>query len=261
MIRFAIGLAAAALLAGVVHSQKAGTASQEKPLKLPAGWNPADPVPFKKTNCVRCHLSAGRELTEPVRLLARSAHDLAHLSCNDCHGGNTADDSSAHEADHGFIGTKLSAHMAACSGCHARQAETFKKGKHYKDLAKGIDRKFPVCIDCHGNHDVGKPPSDFTLTSVCTDCHKRFAADLPQAATIADENDRLWAVLRKVHARNIKADDPDPAAYRAEINRARTMTAALIHRGGAIKPEEAEALNKRVARLRESLERWLKEQR
>src|SRR5204862_2987614 len=87
----------------------------EQPLKLPANWNPRDPLPVEKTNCVRCHLTAGRELTVPVRDFARSVHDRASLSCNDCHGGNIKEDSTAHESEHGFIGTKLSAHMNACT--------------------------------------------------------------------------------------------------------------------------------------------------
>src|SRR5262245_65082366 len=54
-----------------------------KPLKLPAGWNPRDPLPLEKSNCMVCHLTAGRELTTPVRDFARSVHDRARLSCND----------------------------------------------------------------------------------------------------------------------------------------------------------------------------------
>jgi Cytochrome c3 len=219
----------------------------------------AEPDPIKKTNCVRCHLTAGRELTAPVRYFARSVHDLANLSCNDCHGGNTKDDGTAHAAEHGFIGTKLSAHIAKCAGCHERQAETFRKGKHYRDLSKGIDRKAPVCIDCHGNHDIGKPPADFTLTNVCTDCHKKFAAEMPQVAAVVAENDRLWQILRKVHAKNSKADDPTPQAHRRDLDQVRSMTSKLIHRAGPVTEAEAQDVNNRARRLREALETWLKE--
>jgi hypothetical protein len=252
------GLLLVLIAAKTTHRHFEGTvlavqpASQEKPI---------EPSPNKKTNCVRCHSTAGRELTEPVRFFARSAHDIAHLSCNDCHGGNTSEDSTAHEADHGFIGTKLSAHMAKCAGCHERQAETFRKGKHYRDLSKGIDRKLPVCIDCHGNHDIGKPPADFTLTNVCTDCHKKFAADIPQAASIVTENDRLWQILRKVHAKNLKADDPIPSAYRKEVDQVRAMTSKLIHRAGQVTEAEANEVNDRAIRLREGLDAWLRSQK
>src|SRR5262245_26279104 len=135
------------LLAGLAGSQKPAV---DKPLKLPEGWKAEDPIPIEKTNCVRCHLTAGRELTAPVREFARSVHDRARLSCQDCHGGNTEEDTSAHEGEHGFIGTKMSAHMAACAECHSREAGSFKKSKHYWDLTKRINRDFPVCVDCHG---------------------------------------------------------------------------------------------------------------
>src|SRR5207237_1012709 len=67
----------------------------DAPLQLPKNWNPEDALPIVKSNCVRCHLTAGRELTAPVRDFARSSHDFAHLSCNDCHGGDTEHDAHA----------------------------------------------------------------------------------------------------------------------------------------------------------------------
>jgi hypothetical protein len=230
-----------------------------KALKLPDWWPAGQPVPIEKSNCVRCHLTAGRELTVPVREFARSVHDLAKLSCNDCHGGDTMNDAAAHE--HEFIGTKLSAHMAACAGCHTGEAEAVGKGKHYWDLSKGINKKYPVCVDCHGNHDVGNPPPEFTLTNVCTDCHKQFAKDYPNAAAVVSENDGLWKVLRDVHAKNKTADDPIPAQFRADVDRIRASTARLMHRAATITPQEAQALNNRAHKLRDVLESWLKEQK
>src|SRR5262245_4813650 len=110
MRRWLVGMALTVCFIGVAAR---GRPADEKPLKLPFGWKADAPLPVRKTNCVRCHLTAGRELTTPVRDFARSVHDRGGLSCNDCHGGNTADDATAHEGEHGFIGTKLSAHMAA----------------------------------------------------------------------------------------------------------------------------------------------------
>jgi hypothetical protein len=242
-----------------VWARQSDSAAKDKPLKLPEWWKPGDPLPIEKTNCVKCHLTAGRELTVPLRDFARSVHDRVHMSCNDCHGGNTKDDTSAHEPEHHFIGTKLSAHMAACAACHVQEAEGFKKGKHYWDLEKSINRKYPACVDCHGNHDVGKPPPDFTLTNVCTDCHKQFAKEMPHAAAIVAENDGLWQVLRKVHAKNNKVDDPTPAAFRKDLKKVRATTSRLIHRTVPITAEEARDLNGRVRRLREGLETWLKD--
>ncbi len=240
-----------------VDGQGKDSAGAAQPLKLPADWNPRDPLPAEKTNCVRCHLTAGRELTVPVREFARSVHDRSHLSCHDCHGGNTEEDSTAHEAEHGFIGTKLSAHMSACTTCHGLEARWWQKGKHYWDLSKRINRDYPVCIDCHGSHDIGRPPEAFSMTNVCTDCHKQFAKDMPHTAAVIAENDRLWVTLRKVHVKNNKADEPVPPAFRKELNSVRKNTSRLIHGATRVTAEEAEALNQRVRRLREQLDAWL----
>jgi nitrate/TMAO reductase-like tetraheme cytochrome c subunit len=234
---------------------------EDKPLKLPPGWKADDPLPVEKTNCVRCHLTAGRELTTPVREFARSVHDLAQLSCNSCHGGNTKDDATAHEDKFGFIGTKISAHIATCNSCHDREAQQFKKSKHWWDLSKKINRNYPTCVDCHGNHDVGRPPAEFSMTNVCTDCHKQFAKDFPHAAGVVTENDALWKVLREVQTKNKKLSDPIPERFRKEVNGCRAATARLMHRGQPITAKEAEELNRRVKQLRGDLETWLKEQK
>lgn len=240
---------------------KTKPAKADEQLKLPQWWKKGDPLPVEKSNCVRCHLNAGRELTGAVRDFARSVHDVAKLSCFNCHGGDTKNDVAAHEVEHGFIGTKLSAHMAACVGCHTRETLSFKTGKHFWDLSKGVNRQYPVCIDCHGNHDVGNPPAEFSLTNVCTDCHKQFAKDLPQAASVVTENDLLWKALRQVYAKTKDLPNPVPEAFERERERARSLTSRLIHRAGKITPEEAQTCNDRTRKLREQLETWLKNQK
>jgi hypothetical protein len=233
----------------------------DAPLKLPKEWNPDDPLPIVKSNCVRCHLTAGRELTNPLRDFARSVHDRAHLSCNDCHGGDTEHDATAHEHEHDFIGTKLSAHIAACGGCHVSEAKAFNKSKHYWDLSKRINREYPVCVDCHGNHDVGRPPAEFALNNVCTDCHKQFSKDFPNAAAVVAENDRLWKVLRQVQAKYKTGAEAAPEQFTREIAKLRTATAKLMHGAAKVTPEDAKSLNERVEKLCGGLEGWLKTQK
>src|SRR5262249_52852563 len=153
------------------------------------------------------------------------------------------------------------AHMTACATCHALEARWFQRGKHYWDLSKRINRDYPVCIDCHGSHDIARPPAEFALTNVCTDCHKQFAKDLSHTAAVVGENDNLWKTLRKVHAKNSKDNEPTPAAFRKELKAVRTATSRLIHGVRPASAEEAAALNQRVRKLRERLETWLKEQK
>ena len=61
-------------------------------LGLPPGWPEGHPVPQVQSNCMKCHLTAGRELSAAVLNFSHSVHDLNQLSCHDCHGGNTEDD-------------------------------------------------------------------------------------------------------------------------------------------------------------------------
>jgi Cytochrome c3 len=233
------------------------TGDTDANVKLPKWWKAGDPVPHVKSNCVRCHLTAGRELTAPVQDFARSVHDLQGMSCSDCHGGNREKDSEAHEEEFGFIGTKLSAHMAGCAECHAEQAEQVKSGPHYWDFSKKINLAYPVCIDCHGHHDVQKPPAEFALKTVCTECHLSFEKKMPAVASVVVENDRLWSVLRKVQEKNVHEKDPVPERFHQDVAHAREITARLIHPAKKITPAEASQLNTEVERIRKDLENYL----
>jgi hypothetical protein len=266
MVRLAWLVGAATLVVGLLGVRSAARAflpepgPDEPPLKLPGWWKAGDPLPKEKTNCVRCHLTAGRELTVPVRDFARSVHDYASLSCNDCHGGDTEHDATAHEHDKGFIGTKLSAHLAGCAACHGHEAGAFRKSKHFWDVKKSINKDLPMCVDCHGNHDVGKPPADFALSRVCTDCHKDIATRWPGLTAVTAENDQLWDTLRKVNALGAAAY-PAPPAYRKELAQVREDTATLFHAAKAPTPQQADDLNRRSRRLRDGLQDWLKQQK
>jgi|GEM_PF-1663897 len=229
------------------------------PVRLPRWWKAGEPVPIVKSNCVRCHLTAGRELTAPVQDFARSVHDLHGMTCSDCHGGNRDKDESAHEEEFGFIGTKLSAHIAGCAECHDEQAETVKSGPHYWDFSKQVNLKYPVCTDCHGHHDVEKPPAEFSLKTVCRECHLNFEHDMPHAAAVAIENDRLWDVIRKVQERNVKNEKPVPDQFHQDLETARHLTAELIHPAHKITEKQAAELNVHVQMVRGRLERWLLE--
>lgn len=237
---------------GRVHAGDA-----DAPLKLPRWWKAGDPVPTVKSNCVRCHLTAGRELTAPAQDFARSVHDLHGMTCSDCHGGNRDKDTSAHEEEFGFIGTKLSAHMAGCAECHAEQAEAVKSGPHYWDFSKKVNLKYPVCSDCHGHHDVEKPPVEFSLKTVCRECHLKFDQEMPVLAEVISENDRLWGTIRKVQDRNLKSDKPVPEQFQQDLATARHLTATLIHPAQKISAQQAEELNAQVKAARGRLEQWL----
>jgi nitrate/TMAO reductase-like tetraheme cytochrome c subunit len=252
----ALGLAARAYPARPVAPRD--PPHPEAPIRLPEWWRAGDPLPKLKSNCVRCHLTAGRELTAAVRDFARSAHDLREMSCADCHGGNTSVDELAHDEQFQFIGTKRSAHIQNCIDCHTEEAEQLRRGPHYWDFAKRINTQYPTCVDCHGNHDVGNPPDEFRLLNVCKDCHKKFEAEQPVYAEFVRANDALWASLRQVSQRQAVNGPRFPREFRDEIAALRYQTMRIAHGVAKMPADRAGAANARARRLKIRLDVWLK---
>jgi formate-dependent nitrite reductase cytochrome c552 subunit len=238
-------------------SDAESTSDTKEPLTPPRGWPKGHPLPTVRSNCMECHLKAGRELTLAVRDFSHSVHDLNGLTCYDCHGGNPDDDASAHEEEFDFIGTKLSAHLKQCSSCHDEPAQHLASGPHHWDFSKRINTKYPMCIDCHGNHDVGNPPSDFTLLTVCQDCHEELEKDYPAYAQVVSKNDALWSVMSQVRERCLHAPEPMPEQFQAELDALRTETMRCIHEVGQLSPAEAKALADRTEALQTQLQEWL----
>jgi hypothetical protein len=229
-----------------------------KKLVAPKNWPAGHPLPIVGSNCVACHLTAGRELTAAVKNFVRSVHDIKEMTCYDCHGGNSRDDVKAHEGEFGFIGTKKSAHIQGCSACHDSEAEVLAAGPHHWDFSTRINTEYPLCFDCHGNHDIGNPPAEFKLAAMCGDCHDKPEKDFPNTAAVVKENDKLWDTLRKIHKKNIaKVENPVPEPFRKDVASLRTDTMRIIHSAKEISPAAASSLNDRAEKLRLALEKWL----
>ncbi|TBR21336.1 hypothetical protein EPO15_10585, partial [bacterium] len=87
-----------------------------------------------------------------------SAHDLAGLSCTDCHGGDKtkSDQPGAHAGILPQSDPKSPFHYKnipqTCGKCHQPVLERFVKSRHYAQLeASGLG---PSCITCHGSLDT-----------------------------------------------------------------------------------------------------------
>ncbi len=235
-----------------------GTTDDVRPrFERPQGWPAEFPLPTENTNCVRCHLHAGRELTGAVRDLCRSTHDMMGLSCADCHGGNTEDDVTAHNEEFGFIGTKLSSHIETCSGCHDEQASLLSEGGHAWDWSERINLNYPMCVDCHGNHDIGNPPESFALADVCFDCHDAFDEDYPAYAALVDQNDKFWQTLMQVRQKNLLEEEPVPDEFVPEIDALREQSMQMFHAMQGVTEDSVKEHNQKLEQLRMRLADWL----
>jgi hypothetical protein len=258
LVAVAFAVATAQLPAEDKKAADANASPVPKKFVKPDNWPKGHPLPLEASNCATCHLTAGRELTAAVINFTRSVHDLQHMSCADCHGGNTEDDVRAHKDEFGFIGTKKSAHIEHCSECHDEEAKVLASGPHAWDFSKRINTEFPMCFDCHGNHDIGNPPADFKLAAWCADCHDKPDKEFPNLASVVAGNDQLWGTLRKVHKRNIEStENPVPEQFRKEVDSLRHDTMQAIHKSVEISPADAEKLNQRAAALSKQLDQWL----
>ncbi len=121
-----------------------------------------------------------------------------------------------------------------------------------------MNLKYPVCSDCHGHHDVEKPQVEFSLKTVCRECHLKFDQEMPALTEVVTENDRLWGTIRKVQDRNLKSDKAAvPEQFQQDLAAARHLTATLIHPAHKISAQQAEELNAQVKAARSRLEQWL----
>lgn len=228
-----------------------------KKLVRPKNWPADHPLPLVGSNCAACHLTAGRELTAAVVNFVRSAHDFQEMTCYDCHGGNSVDDVKAHEEAFGFIGTKKSTHIQGCSDCHTEAAEALAAGPHHWDFSKRINTQYPLCFDCHGNHDIGNPPADFKLEAMCGDCHEKMDDEFPNLISVVRQNDRLWETMGHVRRKRIADKTPLPEQFADAVASLRNETMMLVHTSREIPAEEAKQLNKGVEALRMAMQKWL----
>ena len=104
--------------------------------------------------------------------LAGSVH--AKLGCPDCHAGFT-------EIPHPtrtFRNARelLLTYDEQCRRCHFTNYTQTLDSVHQAAVARG-DRTAPVCVDCHGSHDIRNPSQPRTRVSqTCARCHQGVAA-------------------------------------------------------------------------------------
>ncbi|MBE3072984.1 MAG: cytochrome c3 family protein [Acidobacteria bacterium] len=144
---------------------------------------PAAPSPAAQgrdlEQCLTCHGDRDLSVSLPsgeTRSLFVDAHAFAgsvhggKLGCVDCH----ADMQELPHQTRSFRTRRefTIAYYEQCKRCHFANYSKTLDSVHYASLARG-DRNAPVCVDCHGAHDVtrpGKPRARISQT--CARCHE-----------------------------------------------------------------------------------------
>jgi predicted CXXCH cytochrome family protein len=108
----------------------------------------------------------------PADALAQSVH--AKIACAACH-------TAAAEVPHPerMFANRRAVTLALdeqCRRCHFANYTKTLDSVHQQSIARG-DRLAPVCVDCHGAHDVKRPAVPRALVSqTCATCHAGIAA-------------------------------------------------------------------------------------
>jgi len=164
-------------------------AGRPSALAQEGGVTPTPPAPGGDNGyCLICHAQPTQAMTLPngaalplavdAAALAASVHGMSNpdgpLGCLDCHAGYTYPHQQPPAADLRAYHVQAS---VLCVDCHREQrsvqnAANLFHGVHHEQLAAN-DLDGPVCVDCHGAHDV--QPPDVTLPELsprCGNCHQ-----------------------------------------------------------------------------------------
>ena len=129
--------------------------------------------------CLSCHGDASMAVTLPSGetrslhvakdVFAKSVHG-GKLGCTDCH----TDITDIPHAEKPFK-TKRDftiAYYEACKRCHFANYSKTLDSVHYAAVARG-DKTAPVCVDCHGSHDITPPTQPRArISQTCATCHE-----------------------------------------------------------------------------------------
>jgi predicted CXXCH cytochrome family protein len=174
-------------------------------------------VSAQKNSCVDCHLEMEDALKAPAEKFAADIHKQFGLGCQDCHGGNPAQEDVELAKDRTFKGAPLRAKIPEfCGSCHSDSAYMRKfnpnlrvdqltlywTSRHGQLLKKG-DAAAAVCTDCHGVHGIQTanfPKSQtfpWNIPQTCGRCHASAETMKPYGISVSQVED----YSQSVHAR------------------------------------------------------------
>jgi hypothetical protein len=171
-------------------------------------WGIVPSYVHAQDECNDCHKDVTfvvkqKKLYDYYRYWKNSVHDIAKISCDDCHGGNPdeKDKEDAHKGD--FTSFKddgkksFTMILQRCSRCHKAVYENFIESKHYKSLDKQKDG--PHCVTCHGSMNTGIFEAS-NVAKGCEACHNEETKNKPEIGNVAERvlhNLNILRVYRK----------------------------------------------------------------
>jgi len=183
----------------------------------------AGPLAPEVEACLECHGNETLEMPLPSGenqslyvdqdTFAKSIHGET-LRCTDCH----TDIEGYPHPERTFKNKRefSLAYYESCKTCHFDQYTKSLDSVHYEYLSKG-DPRAPLCVDCHGAHNVAKPDVPRSrISQTCARCHpqvyERYAHSVHGKALLNGENADV-PVCTDCH-RSHDIEDPRTAAFR-----------------------------------------------
>jgi hypothetical protein len=119
---------------------------------------------FSQT-CKECHADESAKQLDSIHQLARAQGNENAAVCSDCHNPHYTTKPDEPRAK---IAT------TTCNKCHSGIAQEYRQSVHGEALVGDNNPDVPVCIDCHGVHNISDPRTNqFLLNSpqICAKCH------------------------------------------------------------------------------------------
>lgn len=176
-----------------------------------------------ETVCLQCHSAQTGRANAPVKPWQGSIHAENGISCHNCHGGDSKDIVNAMSPERGFLGAPKERTIPDfCGRCHIGIKADFLRSAHGRALGKGG----PVCVTCHGSHDIKKASLDLINEKSCTRCHSYDRAKLIRGAMEQTEStlDRLSLRIEAFKGKGV-----DTAALEKTLFAQRNQYRSLFH--------------------------------
>ncbi|HZY45954.1 MAG TPA: cytochrome c3 family protein [Anaerolineae bacterium] len=116
-------------------------------------------------SCKECHADEAARQLDSIHQQARAQGNENAAVCSDCHNPHYTTQPAEPRS-------KIA--VTTCNKCHSGIAQEYRQSVHGAALVGDENPDVPVCIDCHGVHNISDPRTNqFLLNSpqICAKCH------------------------------------------------------------------------------------------